>query len=83
MHRYRMENLRKKQRFQGGMASTLSKTRKEENKVWKMPIHWAKWRVADNLSLPEALRQMTYFAHPKNKDKSAAWWPVRVDNVTV
>ena len=28
-----------------------------------------KMEVADNPSLPEALRQMTYFAHPKNNDK--------------
>ena len=28
-----------------------------------------KMEVADDLSVPEALRQMTYFAHPKNKDK--------------
>ena len=29
-----------------------------------------KMEVADDLSVPEALRQMTYFAHPKNKVSS-------------
>lgn len=47
-----------------------------------MPISLGKIEAADDLSLPEPLRQMTYFAHPKNKDE----WQhdgQSVDNVTI
>ena len=35
--------------------------------VWRRPIHWEK-QVPEDLRLPEPLRQMSSFGHPKNKD---------------
>lgn len=41
-----------------------------------------KIEVPDGLSLPECLRQMTYFAHPKNKEKQQHDGQ-SVDNATI